>query len=470
MADSLRGQLMQWLLLPLFVLLAGDTYLAYQTARDAVNAAYDRSLLGAARAIADGVVERDGVTEVDLPYSAFEIFESQVKERIYYNVVTDQGSVIAGYADLPRIAGTPQKPGEPAFHETDYRGERIRIVALPKQLYGSRAVSTLTVQVAETLGSRALLVRGVLTDSIRRQLLQVAVTVLLVWLGISRGLRPLRRLRDRILARASTDLSPVETTAVQSEVRPLIEAFNQHTTRVAGVLAAQGQFISDASHQLRTPLTVLKTQAELLQRTADPAAQREIIDAMVQTTDQTVRLSRQLLAMARSERAGTDAEWREVRLDRIVADAMREFIDAARAKNMEIAFECAPGNFSMFGNPTLLHEMIANLIDNAVRYGPTGGPITASVASDASEIVMRIQDAGPGIPPGERDRVFERFYRLPGSAVEGSGLGLSIARQVCVLHQAKIELLDVQDGHGLMVEVRFSRLVRAQDSASERLA
>jgi two-component system, OmpR family, sensor histidine kinase TctE len=466
LTDSLRGQLMLWLFPPLALLLGVDTFLAHQSAVRAVNAAYDRSLLGAARAIADGVAERDGKIEVEVPYSAFEMFEAQIKERIYYSVREESGDVLSGYSDLPVIGGRSTVRAEPRFFEADYRGEPIRIVELSKRLYGESSQRAVSVLVAETLRSRNLTVEAMLKDSIRWQLVFFAVMTLLVWWGITRGLRPLERLRRRILAREANDLGPVEPKGVSSEVRQLVDALNAHTARTASVLAAHEQFISNASHQIRTPLAILKTQSELLLRARDQAERDRIAAAMANTTNQTVRLTGQLLSLARAEPAQSQVDWQDTRLDKLVAEVMLEHIDQARAKNIDAGLDhVTPAAALVRGNEILLRELFANLIDNAIRYTPAGGTVTVSLSHEQRQVVANVRDSGAGIPVADYAHVFERFVRLPGNEAHGSGLGLAIARQICELHGASITLGKAELLGGLDVRIAFAGPVEASGPA-----
>jgi two-component system, OmpR family, sensor histidine kinase TctE len=468
MLDSLRGALLAWLIPPLLLLLAVDTYLTHQATRHVVNSAHDRSLEGAARAIADAVFERDGVIEVELPYAAFEMLETQVKERIYYAVVTADGTVLAGYPDLPRTKAGRVDEVNPSIDESDYRGERIRTVTLSKRVYGARNATNVNVAVAETVVSRERLVRSLLNDALRGRAAQVLAIALLVGLGVAVSLRPLGVLRDRIRARDATDLSPVETRALPRELRPLAEAFNLHSARVAGVLAAHERFLSDASHQLRTPLTLLKTQAELLARCSDPTDRERLQQAMVDTTDQTVRLARQLLAMARSEPGTSSGDWQIIDLATLVADTLREQVEAARARRIEFDFDPGAGQHHIPGDRTLLHELFTNLIDNAIHYSPDGGVIEVRISALPGEVQVLIRDQGPGIAPEERARVFERFYRVPGNRQEGSGLGLAIVRQVCEAHRARITLGDSPRPPGLQIALHFSRHAQKPEASGPR--
>jgi two-component system sensor histidine kinase TctE len=454
---SLLRQLLAWLLVPLVMLLGFNAFLSYRTAVDAANEAYDRLLLASLRAIADRVGVVDDEVRVDVPYVALELFESKSQERIFYRVATADGATLTGYEDLPLPPRPAAGADEPVFWRGIYHDETVYFGALAKALYEASPKGPVLVVVGETAEARDALSREILVDSLARQGLLIAVAALVVWIGLRQGLRPMLRLSGAIARRAPADLAPIDDTGVQREVRPLIDALNQHTARLDKLIAARQRFLDDASHQLRTPLAALKTQAEfgLSGGTPDEMAGRALLADIHRTTDETIRLVNQLLALARAEPQGiVSRDIGDVDLDALARATTTELVPPARQKRIDLGFEGSGGRCMLRGNRTLLHELIVNLVDNAIRYTPAGGHITVRVRG-AERGVLEVEDNGPGIPPDERERVFERFYRGSTATSPGSGLGLAIVQDICRSHGARIELTAPVTGTGLRVVVTF---------------
>jgi len=272
-------------------------------------------------------------------------------------------------------------------------------------------------------------------------------------------LRPLMQLKTDVESRAPTDLSDFNADLVHKEVRPLVVAMNGYMARLQTLISGQRRFIADASHQLRTPLTVLKTQAELALRADDPTAMREIVESIARTTDSTVHLANRLLTLARAEHGAAVADMQPVSLVEVARQVGLELAQLAVRKEIDFSFQ-ADGEVHVHGNPLLLHELVSNLVDNAIRYTPPGGKVVLRVAHDEKAAWLDVEDSGPGIAPSERDRVFAPFYRAASAQetnVHGSGLGLTIVRDIAAMHKASVQLAEGADGTGLKAEIRFPR-------------
>ena len=451
---SLLRQLLAWLLIPLVALLALNAFLSYRAAVAAANEAHDRLLLASVRAIADRVGIVDDRVRVDVPYVALELFESKSQERIFYRVATGAGETVTGYEDLPPPPQAPSAREEPVFYRAPSHDETVYFAALRKPLYDARAQGPVLVQVGETAEARDALSREILYDSLARQGVLIVAAALVVWIGLRRGLRPILKLRDGIARRAPTDLAPIDDHDVQSEVRPLIGALNLHTSRLDKLIASRRRFLDDASHQLRTPLAALKTQVDYGLGEAAPG--KALLRDMQRTTEQTIRLVNQLLTLARADPQGVPAsEMADVDLLELARSTTAELVPFARARRIDLGFEADASSATVTGNRLLLHELIVNLTDNAIRYTPAEGRITVRVGRASSAVVLEVEDDGPGIPAAERDKVFERFYRGSAAADQGSGLGLAIVQDICRAHGARIELADPPGGKGLRVIVTF---------------
>ena len=453
--SSLRKQLLVWILGPLLLLFVVNSILGYRVAISTANQAYDRLLLASVKAIADRVTISGGEISVDIPYVALELFESNIRERIFYKVSAPDGSTITGYEDLPPPPEAAARD-RATFFRSEYPGESLYQAAIYKQLYDPTVQGMVLIQVGETAEAREALSRGMVYDGLVRQGLLIALAALLLSLGARYALKPLLRLRDSIAQRASTDLTPVDESGVQSEVRPLIQALNQHTDRIDRMINARVTFIADAAHQIRTRLTILKTQVEYGMRLEDPAALREVLAGARGIIDETSRFFNQLLVLAHAEAKavpGHDAE--PVDMAALAHSITHEWVTEARRKKINLGFEGPESGLTVRGNALLLGELAANLLDNAIRYSHSGGAVTVRVRDEAAFVVLEVEDNGPGIAQAERTKVFGRFYRPPGSDGEGSGLGLAIAGEICRSHEADIGLATGAGGDGLLVRVIF---------------
>jgi two-component system, OmpR family, sensor histidine kinase TctE len=468
--SSLRRQLLIWLLGPLLLLFIVNSVLSYRVAITTSNEAYDRLLLASVKAIADRVTISSGEIAVDIPYVALELFESNMHERIFYKVAGPDGTTLTGYEDLPPPpANTPG--GRPTFFRSEYRGESLYQAAIYKPLYDPSVRGTVLIQVGETSESRDALSRKILLDGLMRQGLLIALAAGLLLLGVRHSLKPLLRLRESITRRVSTDLTPVDEEGVQSEVRPLIQALNQHTERIGRMIDARVNFVADAAHQIRTHLAILKTQVGYGMRLEDPQALRGALSETSGTIDETGRFFNQLLVLAHAEAKavpGHDVE--SVDLAALAHSVALEWVGAARMKQINLGFEGVDSGIAVRGNKALLGELVSNLVDNAIRYTQPGGAVTLRTRPGPQDVVIEVEDNGPGIPEAERERVFERFYRGPASDGDGSGLGLAIVREICRSHEASIELSTPQGGDGLLVRARFRQLEGALTSAGSPCA
>lgn len=440
------------------MLLLVNAFFSHRTADQTANRAYDSLLVASADTIADQVSLQGGKLSVDLPYVALQLLETDLHERIYYRVVAPDGKTLTGYEDLPMPPRTPRGVGADAqvHYSASYRGEVIYLVAIYKQVYGLDTTDPVIILMGETGESRQALAQEILIADLERQCLLIAASALLVWFGLGWGLKPLTALRANLLKRSSWDLSPIDPSPVQTEIRPLIEALNQHTSRIDTLIQTRQRFITDASHQLRTPLSELRTQVEYTLRQNQAALSHQTLTTLQSWIDGQTRLIAQLLLLARSEPEAMQSQpGADVDLAALAQNAALEYVPAARRKTIDLSFEGPEQGVFIRGNALLLHELLANLLDNAIRYTPAHGAISVRVMQGANA-VLEVEDNGPGIAPAERDKVFERFYRGAQRDAHGSGLGLAIARDICASHGASISLHDTaHGGHGLCVRIDF---------------
>jgi two-component system, OmpR family, sensor histidine kinase TctE len=453
---SLRGQLLRWLIIPLGVLGLVDAWHNSATVERAVNAAFDRSLHGSALAISDHVMLRAGQPVVDLPSVALEMLATGEQERIFYRVsyqAPGQGDTfLSGYSDLPVASASL---GTAVFYDGRYRDDDVRIVALRSQI-PQDARMTVQVLVAETLRARTATTRSIVARSLASELVLILLPAVLVWLVVTRGLRPLRLLSNEVAHRSATQLTPLQQERVPREVRPLVEAMNGLMEHVREAMEARQRFIADASHQLRTPLAVLRAEADAALRKDDLPSMRAAIELLRDHSQAAGHLAAQLLSLARAE-PGTEPPGSEpvIDLTAVARDACAALVPAALAQDVDLGFEGSVP-VAIRGHRVLLTELIANLVSNAVQYGGRHGHVTVRVTGgDGSAPCLAVEDDGPGIPAEEHQRVFERFYRIPGTPGHGAGLGLAIVQQIAIRHGAGVSLRDGPGGRGLTVEIRF---------------
>ncbi len=452
MKVSPRGHITYWLLGRLLLLVTAGTFVSYRIALNAANKAYDSALLDPVLAIASHLRSTGNRIELDLPSIAIEALRIDTEDRVYYAVLGPGGEqLIAGTARLP---APPEllSPGDHIYYDAKLEGERVRVAA--------RAVTvenggTAIVQVAETLIKRDKLVLELLIASAVPQVLIAFAAVALLRLGIGQGLRPLDRLRGEIAARSPRDLRPVPEPDKPEEVRPLVAALNQLLARLNAAIASQQRFIANAAHQLRTPLAGLNTHAELARREPSTSELKSLLDMIAGETKRTSHLVNQLLTLARAE-PGEATSGQPVNLHDIVGRDVRDWVQRAVAKNIDLGFELEDA--WTLGEPLLLREMAANLLDNALAYTQSGGSVTVRTGVRAGETILEVEDNGPGIPETEREKVFERFYRVAATGGEGCGLGLSIVSEIAGRHNARIDLGQAAEGPGTLIRAVFPKL------------
>ena len=452
--NSLFGEILDWMLAPLLLLwpisIAATNHVASQIA----NQPYDQHLADNVTAIVKLVkIDGDRIT-VNLPASARTVLRTDETDLLLYQVVAPNTRVVQGDREIP-WPPLPAKiqAGKVLFRDDRIDAENVRIAYafLPVR----EGLPPAVVQVAETLKKREALSGSIIYGVLLPQFTIIPLAVILVYMGLTRGIAPLRALQQRIHRRRPTDLSPIPVTRVPDEVRPVVVAFNQMMGRLEENLQAQQRFIAQAAHQMRTPLTGLKTQTEIALSETDPAQMRHALQLIAESTDRASHMINQLLILARAEASHEKLhKVVPVDLDALAREITTEWVMRALAKEIDLGFEDAGQPVVINGIPLLLRELLTNLVDNAVKYTPAGGHVTVRVRNQRQPVV-EVEDDGIGIPAEERESVFERFYRVLGTDAEGSGLGLPIAAEIAELHQAKIELDTGNSGRGCLFRVVF---------------
>ncbi|HEX5805494.1 MAG TPA: sensor histidine kinase N-terminal domain-containing protein [Macromonas sp.] len=463
---SLFGEILDWMLTPLLLLWPVSLALTWLVAQGIANKPYDRALESNLQALTQFVVMREEGINLQMGTQARNLLRSDETDIVFFQLKDAQGRVLGGEPEFPNPdRDTRSVPGEVNLRDDTVRGEDVRVASSWVEVVGESKQLVL-VQVAETRGKRSTLATDIIKGVMVPQFIILPLTVLLVWLALVRGIRPLSDLEQRIRARKSDDLSPIDEHQVPQEVAPLVSSINDLLTRLKTSLGTQKRFLADAAHQLKTPLAGLRMQAEMAQK--DAASGEDVQRSLQQIAKSSVRATHtvnQLLALARAETTGRTLPNRPVDVPELVAEVIADSVPRALDKRIDLGYEGpehAPESCILDGNPTLLRELVRNLVDNALNYTPSGGVVTARVLVDrfGGVLVLQVEDDGPGIPEGERERVLQPFYRALGTNVDGSGLGLAIVLEIAQQHGATLLMEDTHpeqaSQRGLRVSVRFA--------------
>lgn len=469
-APTLRRQLLLWLVVPQIVLWLAGGLAAYKLAERYTNAAVDASLMQASRALARQLKPQDNGLLIDFPRAAQDVLEADPDDRLRYTVSTPPGAFILGNKRLPLPAtavmanpaiGTPYFYDARLADEPDSPGADLRIAALFLR-YGDRGApdQTLLVQVARSRASREELARGILRDTLAPLAVLLLLTTTVVWLGIRAGLAPLDRLRREVEGRAPTDLAPIQINSAPGEVRSLVRALNELLAAVQQNLTQQKRFISDAAHQMRTPLAGLQSQTELALRLARDDEQRERLRRVHESAVRSAHLVNQLLTLARAEPDSHVAQPERVDLQALVQELTAAFVPRALREGIDLGFaptaegaDAEPIAIHVMGHALLLREALSNVIDNALRYAGRGAVVTVGLRREATQAVLTVTDDGPGIAPELLGSVLGRFVRATDQG-NGCGLGLAIVQEV-IERQGGTIRLSAAEPRGLCVSLRL---------------
>ena len=447
---SLRRQLLAGILIPVLLIVAFNTWSLYRQALGALNTAYDRTLLASAKSLGESLqVSGEGEAarlQANVPSAALEAFEADLQSRMAWRISTRQGVLLSGFDDLPMWRGEiPMQPPYAAladFYDGQFRGEPVRMAVLLQPVASGTGRDVAVVQVAETLEIRHALARQILWDTLARQLALVVLIAATVIGVVQLATRPVRRLSHELQARPDDDLRPIAAPDAPRELQPLIAATNQHMRRQADLLAQQKRFVRDASHQLRTPLAVLKAQVQSARRGDLPAAQAlaEIED----TVDRATQLANQMLALAKVAQLRQQADAVKTAFDAVVRDVALDL--APLIADQALDFDLRTEPVTLHAHDWMLRELTRNLLHNAVRHTPRGGLLGIRLQRVGDEARFTVADSGPGVEPELAARLFQPFSA--GAGGTGSGLGLAICREIVQALGGHIRLVNrVENGH-----------------------
>ena len=449
---SLRRLLLLWLLPSVMVMLALSMLGDYMLAIRPATRAYDQSLQDDALILTDHLrMAEDGTISLSLSPDAERVLRTEEYDHIYYAAYDDTGRLLAGTLGLLPQRASPRY-GPVSFYDERWQGQDLRVLVLNNTFVGHNV----TILVAETTNKRRLLSGQIVLGMFLPEFLTVASVMIAVWVGVGRGLAPLERLQRMVAERDRTVTGQLPEAQAPSELYGLVHMHNVQAEKLLETLELQEHFITNAAHQLRTPLAGLQAQSELalklLERPQDRQDLRKIILNIHTAAMRSSRLVQQLLGLARSKTSA--AAMHECDLAEVAEKVANRFMDQAVAANIDLGLELEPAIVP--GISALLEEMLSNLVDNALHYCPHASSITISTGRRDGTPLLSVEDNGPGIPEDERDKVFERFYRLD-DRKQGAGLGLAIVREIADLHGARVHLGSGAGGRGLRVEISFAQ-------------
>jgi two-component system sensor histidine kinase TctE len=447
---SLRGHLLALLLSVAALALLVSGLAGYLIASNTSADLLDQGLADAAAICVDELRADPGRPFNELPAKAQRVLLATPDDRLFFAVRDGRSRLLVGDAmfatDLPW--GTLR---EPAFFDLNNSGFWLRGISVVFDVGGVPRQLIL----ATSALKRESLMGKILLGMVGSQMAVFLLTLVLVWAGVRHALSPLAELRGEIRRRSERDLHPLDAARIPEELQPVVAEINQLFDRLGGAIDAQRHFIADAAHQLRTPIAGLLAQIE-----SDGTAASN--PALVVTARRMARLVAQLLALSRAE-PGVVAAREEFDLAALIRDAANDWLPQAFRQGVEFEFEL--GEARVLGSPHAWREMLANLVDNAIRHGRPKGRIAVRCGVAEGDIVVRIDDDGPGISAAERDKVFERFYRPAGTSADGCGLGLPIVRALAEQQGAKVSLGDAPSGRGLRAELRVPRTAVRESGA-----
>lgn len=445
--NSVRGQLLIWLLGPLLLIGAFGIYDSYRTARTTADSVSDRVLSGSALAIAERVfVNDDNDLEVDIPYVALQMLTSSEDDRVFYKIETSTGEFVTGYRGL-KLRKSEQDQQAVSFSDGTFRGEPIRIVTY----FGAASSNTKSigfrVSVAETTNARSAIARSILVRSLVRQTALILGAAVLIWFAVTRALRPLRKLELAVSRRSPEDVRPIEH-QVPHEVQGLVFTINGLVSRFYASIKALENFTSNASHQFRTPLALIKTHLEVAAREKTPDKRAKAIGRAHTAVGEAERLMSQILLLARVNAVSTlELRSKKCNLSEVAREVCEEFVlqlSHQGRSDVDLGFQTGE-SIIVFADKTLVQEVIRNLVDNAVKHSGEAPKIDVSVAQNTSGGTITVRDYGKGFDSEESETQSKR----------GEGLGLSIVKEIVAILEGKLAIIKTTPPPGMSITATF---------------
>jgi two-component system sensor histidine kinase TctE len=390
--------------------------------------------------VKDGAVTLDSSPDRKLPLPA--------AESVRFALRDTQGRLLAGDAQLPIVPMNDATSQLVSMSQVDQRSLRTLTTR-----FDTRA-GVIFITVTDVHPPTEPAVRYGFMSTLLWDFVQLDVTLVLVWVGIQLGLRPIKKLRDEIAERSPLELRPIVESSVPREIAPLVVTLNRLFGMLRSSVQSQQQFIANTAHQLRTPITGMQAQLDLLAAEPDAQPLKERLLTLQVGIRQLAHSANQLLTLARADPAANIAAKNQtVDLSAIAGEVVAKFFDRALLANIDLGVEARPA--SIHADPSLLDDLLSNLVDNALKYTPAGGSVTVNAGQQSGRPYLAVEDNGPGIPEAERQRVRQRFYRLPNSPGHGSGLGLAIVDEIAQLYGASLVISSGAGGLGTKVVLLF---------------
>lgn len=465
LSDSSFKSLLLWLLLPSSLcVMIFTVWGSIANIDEHVNKAFDRSLAGALYAISKNMHYESGGISMEQPFYLLELLELTTSSKVYFRVITTDGLTEIGYLDIPLPKATLEYD-IPVFEYGEYLGESVRVATMLVEMPASaeyRAGSSLLIQLAETQEDRNQVIHKYMWETILSNVIMLLLLFGFIYLAVILTSSLIRTASKNIENRRLDDLRPLDEKLLPREMRPLTKAINSHIDRYAKKAEQQRIFLDDASHQLRTPLSVIHTQLEYAESLTNNSELKEALSAAKNRLQKTVDLTNQFLSLARVQGSsglhGNAEEYELIELNALAEQVVSENAISALKKKMDYGFEAAPQSVYVRGIAWLIREALNNLIINAIRYCPKGAEITVTVIDSASEAVVQLVDNGPGMSEADLAGAGKRFRRgREGKKQDGFGLGLSIVQSVMDTHQGTFEIFNNADGVGLCVRLVFRK-------------
>jgi len=451
--SSISRQLIFWLAVPLLLMALCGALVHYfnSVAPGIINS--DRRLKEAANSLMAHVLVKDG--RVTLGESVDGKTPLPTADSVRYALRDAQGRLLAGESQIPEVPMSSDISQLFAMSQIDHRSLRTLTTR-----FDTRG-GVIFITAADVHPPADPAVRYGFMSTLLWDFVQLDVTLVLVWVGIQLGLRPVKRLRDEIAQRSPLDLRPIVESSVPREISPVVVTLNRLFTMLRAAGQSQQQFIANTAHQLRTPITGMQAQLDLL--AAEPKAEpvKDRLLTLQVSIRQLARAANQLLTLARADPAANIAIKNQlVDLNTLAGEVVAKFFDRALQSDIDLGVDLQP--VSIVADPSLLDDLLSNLVDNALKYTPAGGSVTVRAGIEQGRRYLSVEDSGSGIPEAERQRVRQRFYRMPNSPGHGSGLGLAIVDEIARLYGAAVTIGSGADAKGTRVLVQFGDTAVAQ--------
>ncbi len=465
-APSLRLRLLAWLLLPMSLFVGVCAFFSWRNATNVADYVQDHDLLSSAQVLSDRLIWEGDNISASVPPSALSLFASPERDQVFLSVSSADGRLLAGSSDFP-MPPKQAVSGDPQWFDAGFQGQRLRVVFIQRSMYELGSAQMVNIAVGKTARSRDAMRLTLWWPTVTYLLIALALAALLATGALTLELRPLMNLSRQLRRKDPLHLDlQVDASELHRELRPVADTLNAFTEQLREHSDAQRRFIADAAHQLRTPLALQASQIEFARYTRahrkdeDWHNRRADMDAMwreMQASNRRlVAVTNQLLLLAQAEQPDAARKLEAVDISSLALKVLEKLAALADRRRIDLGMEAPEGPLIVQAQPALLDALIANLLDNALRYTEEGGRVTLGLASSANgHVELTVDDNGPGVPAELREQVFERFFRAaPGT--EGTGLGLAIVREAARAFGAQLLLEDRPDGaRGLRVRVVF---------------